>query len=373
MKIILFCLLLCPFAYALDEVIEKKVFELPSYTTTSGTDIPVKIGYETYGKLNEDKSNVILITHFFSGTSHAAGKNALGEVGYWDAIIGPGKAVDTSKYFVISSDTLVNVNVYDKSTVTTGPATINPKTKKPYGLTFPVVTIRDFVQVQRKLLDSLGIKKIHAVMGASGGSIQAVDWSVAYPDDVEKVIAVIGPGFSTPPFGIALVNMWVAPIRLDPLWKNGNYDPKNQPRKGMIESLKLIILSSMQFDWAKSIGGGFAKGEKPNTKFSDRFHIEAVFEQIAENRIRHMDANSLIYTAKAMQTYDVEDQIKNTKAEYLFIPVASDIIFPPFLFQESAKKVGDRAEVFVLDTKGGHYDGITQIHLAAGPIKKFLD
>ena len=117
-------------------LVEKRAFTLAHFTTESGASIPdVKVGWESYGKLNADKSNVILITHFFSGTSHAAGKYRESDVlaGYWDAIIGPGKAIDTNKYFVISADTLVNANWHSKDVITTGPASINPKTGKPYG------------------------------------------------------------------------------------------------------------------------------------------------------------------------------------------------------------------------------------------------
>ena len=145
-------------------LVEKQVFISEDFVTFGGETIPeVRVGWEAYGELNEEKDNVILITHFFSGTSHAAGRYQESDPmpGYWDAIIGPGKAIDTNKYYVISSDTLVNQSPYDPNVVTTGPASINPETGKPYGLDFPVVTIRDFVNVQKLLLDNLGIDKLH--------------------------------------------------------------------------------------------------------------------------------------------------------------------------------------------------------------------
>src|SRR6478609_3997067 len=135
------------FAQTGDLIVEKKTFELPSYTTVAGATIKsVKIGWEAAGTLNADKSNAILVTHFFSGTSHAFGKYAPGDAvpGYWDSIVGPGKAIDTNKYFVLSSDTLVNLNTGDPKTTTTGPASLNPDTGKPYGMSFPVVTFKDF-------------------------------------------------------------------------------------------------------------------------------------------------------------------------------------------------------------------------------------
>src|SRR5262245_21898197 len=158
---VLLLLALAP-AEAQDLITKKQTFELASFTTQSGRTLKnVKVGWESYGTLNADKSNAILICHFFSGNSHAAGKYAEAEkvAGYWDSIIGPGKAIDTNKYFVLSFHTLVNLTV-SAPTVTTGPASIDPDTGKPYGLTFPAVSIRDFIEVQKKLVDSLGIKKL---------------------------------------------------------------------------------------------------------------------------------------------------------------------------------------------------------------------
>jgi homoserine O-acetyltransferase/O-succinyltransferase len=140
-------------ADAYDGIVEKQVFQEPEYTTTGGETIKgVKVGWEGYGDLNEAKDNVILITHFFSGTSHAAGRYAEDDAGpgYWDYLIGAGKPIDTDRFYVISSDTLVNLNVGLPSVVTTGPASIDPDTGRPYGMDFPVVTIRDFVNVQRR-------------------------------------------------------------------------------------------------------------------------------------------------------------------------------------------------------------------------------
>ncbi len=167
-------------------IVEKKVFEMPSYTTLGGKVIKgVRIGWQSAGTLNADRSNAILITHFFSANSHAFGKYKPEDqaAGYWDAIIGPGKAIDTDKYFVLSSDTLVNLNMAG-GTVTTGPATINPDTGKPWGMDFPVVGIGDFVNVQKALVESLGIRKLHAVAGPSMGSLQAYDWAARYPEMV---------------------------------------------------------------------------------------------------------------------------------------------------------------------------------------------
>jgi homoserine O-acetyltransferase/O-succinyltransferase len=208
-----------------DLIVEKKTFELPSYTTVAGETIKSgKIGWEAAGTLNADKSNAILITHYFSGTSHAFGKYTAADqiAGYWDAIIGPGKAIDTNKYYVLSSDTLVNLNAKQSNVVTTGPASINPDTGKPYGMSFPVVSIKDFVRVQKALIDSLGIKKLKAVAGLSMGGLQAFEWAQSYPDSVERIIPVVATA-TAEPFLIAWMDLWAQPIRLDPKWNNGDY------------------------------------------------------------------------------------------------------------------------------------------------------
>src|SRR6516165_5700330 len=183
-----------PSAIAQDLIVEKKVFELPRFTTAANATIKnVRIGWEAAGALNADKSNAVLITHFFSGTSHAFGKYAAGDsaAGYWDSIIGPGKPIDTNKYYVVSSDTLVNLNANAPNVVTTGPATIDPDTGKPYGMRFPVVGIKDFVRVQKALIDSLGVRKLKAVVGASMGGFQAYEWAASYPEMVERIVPVV--------------------------------------------------------------------------------------------------------------------------------------------------------------------------------------
>src|SRR5690554_6071216 len=191
-------------------LVEKQAFVTTNFETFGGEVIPeVRVGWEAYGELNAAKDNVILITHFFSGNSHAAGKYAETDPmpGYWDAIIGPGKAIDTNRFYVISSDTLVNQEPHNPNVITTGPASINPATGKPYGLDFPVVTMRDFVNVQKRLLESLGIEKLHAVIGPSMGSLQALEWTVAYPDWVERLIHVIGMA-EADPWTIANLQQW---------------------------------------------------------------------------------------------------------------------------------------------------------------------
>src|SRR5262245_10266941 len=237
---------------------EKKFFTLPQYTTAGGKTIKsVRVGYETYGKLNAAGSNAVFIAHFFTGTSHAAGRYKADEkaAGYWDAIIGPGKAIDTDKYFVVSADALTNLNVKSPLVGTVGPATVNPDTGKPYGSSFPVVTMKDSVRVHKALVDSLGVKKLVAVAGASGGSIQAMEWGAEYPDFVERVIHVIGPGLDIHPYVIGLLDLWMMPIKLDPNWKGGDYYGGAEPNEGVAEALKTVTLTALHFGWAEQVRG----------------------------------------------------------------------------------------------------------------------
>jgi homoserine O-acetyltransferase len=160
-------------AQAFEGTVQKQVFSLPAYTTVNGRTIKeVRIGYETYGRLNQAHDNVILVNHFITGTSHAAGKYAAGDAasGYWDRIIGAGSAIDTERFFVIATDALANPNRASPTVTSTGPASTDPDTGKPYGMRFPVLAARDTVEVQRALLDSLGIQELYAVAGASAGA-----------------------------------------------------------------------------------------------------------------------------------------------------------------------------------------------------------
>lgn len=367
-------------AHAYDQLVEKQAFTLPSYTTTGGQTIKnVRIGYESYGKLNAAGDNVIFIAHFYSGNSHAAGKYKASDAapGYWNSIIGPGQAVDTDKYFVISADTLVNLNAKDPNTITTGPASINPDTGKPYAMSFPVVSARDFVHVHKALLDQLGVKKLHAVMGASGGSIQAFEWATQYPDFVDRIVPVISPGLSIHPYALALLDSWAMPIRLDANWQQGNYYGQAEPQAGLAESLKLVTLTARHFGWAqREFGYRWANAaHNPATAVDSRFLIEDALNKAGAARARSVDANSLLYTSKAYQLYNVEADAHKIRAKVLLIPAKSDLIFPPALSHHTAntlRALGKQVKVVEIDGDGGHLDGLSQVAQAGDSIRRFL-
>jgi homoserine O-acetyltransferase len=360
---------------------EKKFFTLPQYTTAGGKTIKnVRIGYETYGKLNAAGNNAIFVPHFFTGTSHAAGRYSADEktAGYWDAIIGPGKAIDTDRYFVLSADTLVNLNVKSKTVGTVGPATVNPDTGKVYGSSFPVVSYKDSVRVHKALLDSLGVKKLAAVAGASGGSLQAMEWAAEYPQLVDRVIHVIGPGLDIHPYVIGLLDLWMMPIKLDANWKGGDYFGGPEPAEGVAQSLKTITLTTLHHNWAEKVHGykWAAEGRNPHDAMGNLFAIEDSLYKTGVARAGAIDAAHLVWTAKANQLYNLDQEQSRIKAKVLFLPAKTDLIFPPELSRRWADKFkaqGNHVELYEIEGTSGHLDGIFSIGKVADRIKAFLE
>ena len=370
--------------FADDMIVEKKTFTMPSYTTVGGKTIKeVKVGWEAYGTLNADKSNAILVNHYFSGTSHAAGKYAATDKapGYWDYLIGPGKAVDTNKYYVIASDTLVNLNTGDPHVVTTGPASINPETGKPYAMSFPLVTVRDFVNVEKALVESLGIRKLHTVMGASMGGIQSYEWAASYPDMVERLVAVISAG-EADPWLVAWLNVWAAPILVDPKWNGGDYYGKEPPLAGLTQALKIVSLQANHWQWAeKNFGRAWAaEGKDPNAEYGNKYKIEAVLDAASEARAKISDANHFLYLVKANQTFatgDVAslDGIKKIKAKTLVLYSPTDEVFPQDWVKATItvlKAAGTPVESAEIAGAFGHLNGVLNLGPLGPQISAFL-
>ncbi len=372
-------------ATAWDGLVEKQVFELDEYTTVGGDTIaPVRIGWEAYGTLNEERDNVILITHFFSGTSHAAGRYAEDDAapGYWDAIIGPGKPLDTDEYYIIASDTLVNLNVHDPNVTTTGPATPNPETGEPWGTDFPLVTIRDFVEVQKALLESQGIERLHAVMGPSMGALQAYEWASTYPERVERLIPVIGGGVADP-WLLATLSAWAAPIRLDANWNEGDYYDSEPPLDGLREALKLVTLNANHWLWAnETFDRSWADEDADPTRELDaRYAIEQTLDDIAAARAELADANHLLYLVKANQSFiaghggSLEEGLGRIEAPTLILYSENDLVFAPEGVRQTAELIEDGGadvELVTLEGKRGHLDGILAIDQAGERIRAFL-
>lgn len=370
---------------AWDGLVEKRVFEMDEYTTVGGETIaPVTVGWEAYGTLNEAKDNAILITHFFSGTSHAAGRYAEDDAapGYWDAIIGPGKPLDTDEYYIIASDTLVNLNVHDPNVTTTGPASIDPETGEPWGLDFPVVTIRDFVEVQRALLESQGIERLHAVMGASMGALQAFEWASAYPERVDRLIPVIGGGVADP-WLLATLSAWAAPIRLDANWNDGDYYDGERPLDGLREALKLVTLNANHWQWANATFDRSWADEQadPARDLQARYAIEQTLDDLAASRAELADANHLLYLVRANQAFlaghgeSLAEGLAAIDAPTLMLYSENDLVFAPDGVRETAELIeaaGTPVELLPLEGNRGHLDGVVAIDQAGERLRDFL-
>ena len=227
----------------------KQSFEIPAFSFTCGRTLPVRLGYETYGTLNEAKDNAILVVHYFSASSHCCGKYQESDPlpGFWDGLIGPGKAVDTEKYFVVCADNLCNCGAKNPNVITTGPMTVNPETGKPYALDFPVPEVLDVVNTQKHLLEQLGITHLKAVMGPSFGAMTSWQWAVAYPDMMDAIIPVIGTPKLPVWGGFNPLQYAIKVAKIDPKFRRGNYyDQEEQPTDTLRLCLEMMNVAAFQ-------------------------------------------------------------------------------------------------------------------------------
>jgi homoserine O-acetyltransferase len=365
-------------------LVQKKTFRIADFATQSGRRIKeVRVGYETYGQLNASADNAILVCHYFSGNSHCAGRYHPDDPlpGYWDALIGPGKAIDTDRYFVVSSDTLCNVGAKDPMVITTGPASIDPDTGRPYGTSFPIVTNRDFVRVQKALLDHLGVKRLKCVAGPSMGAMQTFEWGAQYPEMVEKLIPAIGAGLHAEPYFIAQIDVWVLPILLDPNWKDGNYFGGPEPIEGLRKSLSVITLTSRAPGWAqRSFGRSWANpNADPLEAPENLYEVERFLDALAAERSRFAEAAHIVHLVRGCRIYDIAEggsSVKSIRAPTLLISVTSDRIMLPSYSRrayEELRAQGTPVQWAEIDTDGGHLDGLYEIQRVAPQIQRFLE
>lgn len=368
-------------------IIEKKSFASQDFMfEKAGVKMPVKIGYETYGTLNEKKDNCVLICHFFTGTSHAAGKYTPEDLlpGWWDAIVGHGKIIDTSKYFVLCSDSLSNINSNNPWVITTGPASINPATGKEYAMSFPIFTLKDVVRLQRELIHSLGIEKIRMVIGPSMGGLQALAWGRYFPEEVERIIAVASVPFITA-YNIMVPNqLGIEAIMLDPLWKGGNYYGGEPPNRGLLLAFKVLLMGTRTQQWAEASFGrkladpSFKEFENPCSSFSGKFLVEREVENIVLGRMQFFDANSYIYIAKTNTLYDLREGDESLEQALEKITPRTRIIIDDsdLLFTrpqaELARKLMPRCETFYYNSGNGHLSCIYETEHFGASVREFL-
>lgn len=365
-------------------LVPRRDFTFQGYTTRGGATLPaIRTGYQTAGTLNAAGDNAVLITHFFSGNSQAFGRNDPdGPPGWWDAVIGPGRPIDTDRYFVIAADSLVNLNAPDRHTVTTGPASVNPSTGRPWGMNFPVVSIRDFVEVQKRLLEHLGVKRLALVAGPSMGSLQVIEWAAAYPEMVERAMPVIGTG-EMDAWMLGWLDLWAAPIRTDPNWRGGDYytQGRDPPIRGLTEALKLVTLHSRDRGWAAAqFGRRPAEGQDPGRRIQDRYAIETWLEGAAAARARLSDANSFLYLVRANQLFLSEygstgEALARSRARWLVVPSRGDRVFPVEYSRElvaGLRAAGRAVREAELSGGLGHLEGVANIAQAGEAIRGFL-
>ena len=291
---------------------------------------PIIVPYETYGELNKEKSNTILIFHALTGDAHAAGYNNPEEKkpGWWDLMIGPGKPFDTDKYFVICS------NIIGGCKGATGPSSIDAKTGKPYGLTFPIITIKDIIIPQKKLLDHLGIETLFCVAGGSMGGMQALQWLVSYPD-MSKGAMLIATSPTHTAQAIAFNSVGRYSIIQDPNWNNGNYYDTEKPDKGlsiarMIGHITYLSEESMHEKFGRKIISG-KSAQSGIADFTKEFEVESYLQYQGESFIKRFDANSYLYITKAIDDFNITDgfenladALKNIKAKCFVMSFTSD-------------------------------------------------
>lgn len=371
----------------LDALVTKQRFEMASPYRTVGGDVieQVRVGYETVGRLSPERDNAILIPHYNTGTSHFAGRYRAGDLlpGYWDAIVGPGCPLDSERYFLIGVDSLCNVNAKDPDTVTTGPASIDPATGKPYGMRFPPVQIRDFVNVQKALMDHLGITRLKAVMGASMGSMQTFEWAAAFPEMVDRIVAVIPCAFLDDWTALKLRNMRQA-VMLDPNWRGGDYHGGPEPLAGLTLAVSMMTVASLSPEWAnKYYNRRWADPLKdPATDMAHDFAAAQWVDELVKSRIHLMDANNFLFLQRANELFTLggratlEEGLQLIKAKVLLLPSVSDHILPERQTRRTRdilKAQGNQVDYLELSGPFGHLNGVATIGQAGDLLRQFLD
>jgi homoserine O-acetyltransferase len=356
---------------------ETRTFTFHSLELESGEVLsPVTVAYETYGSLNARANNVVLLCHALSGDAHAAGVDrATGSPGWWDSMIGPGRAFDTEKYFIICS------NVLGGCKGTTGPSSIDPVTGRPYGPDFPVITIGDMVNAQARLLDHLGIERLLAVAGGSMGGMQALEWLVSRPGRVRSAIALATAARHSPQ-QIAFHEVGRQAIMADPNWKEGNYYGGSLPARGLAVARMLGHITYMSdLSMEEKFGRRFREDRRP-FKFAADFEVESYLHHRSSSFVERFDANSYLTITKAMDLYDagrgmpLADALSQVDARALVVAFKSDWLYPTYQSQEivrACKLAGLDATYCEVDSTYGHDAFLLEAEEETHLIRHFLE
>jgi len=365
-------------------VVETRYLDLPqALTLECGRELPqVRIAYETYGTLSPARDNVILVCHALSGDAHAAGisptpgaastrdgfraderdAGTASGLGWWDGMIGPGKAFDTDHFFVVSS------NLLGGCRGTTGPSSINPVTGRPYGSDFPVITVADMVRAEHALLQGLGIDRLAAVAGGSLGGMQALEWAVRFGDRVGAIIPIAST-HALQPQGVAWNAIARNAIAADPDWQAGHYYGTGRaPNAGMGIARMVGHITYLS---ATSLNGKFGR----RLQFADdiryrltepEFEVESYLRHQADSFVKRFDANTYLYTSRALTYFDLARQygggdltaaVQRVAARTLLIAFSSDWLYPPSDSETLAaalRAAGKEVELEVIEAPYGH-------------------
>jgi homoserine O-acetyltransferase len=362
---------------------------------------PVRIAYETYGTLSAGRDNVVLVCHALSGDAHAAGfastsaaastrdgfraderDGAIGRsLGWWDGMIGPGKAFDTDRFFVVST------NLLGGCRGTTGPSSTNPATGRPYGSDFPVITVADMVRAERAFLKEIGITRLAAVAGGSLGGMQALEWAVQYGDEVGAIIPIAST-HALQPQGLAWNAIARNAITADPDWQQGHYYGTGRaPTAGMGVARMVGHITYLS---ASSLNAKFGR----RLQFADdirylltepEFEVESYLRHQAEAFVKRFDANTYLYTSRALSYFDLARQhgggqltqaLRNLSARTLLIAFSSDWLYPPAGSEELAdalRAAGKDVELHVIDAPYGHDCFLLEEARQTPMIRQFLE
>lgn len=330
---------------------------------------PVQVAYETYGTLNEAKTNAILVVHAFSGDAHAAGVDAEGQKGWWDNQIGPGKGFDTNKYFVICS------NVLGGCKGSTGPSSINPSTGERYAMTFPVITIGDMVLLQKMLIDSLGITRMLSIAGGSMGGMQVLEWAVRFPEAVASAIPIASTARHSAQ-QIAFNEVARQAIMADPDWSDGDYYDKKPPGRGLAVARMVGHITYMSDE---SMRQKFGRRQKEENGI---FEVESYLRYRGSQFVDRFDANSYLFITKAMDMFDLGHGAQSlvpvlakSRTRYLIISFTSDWLYPSYQSLEivSALRRRNQDVAYIeLTSNYGHDAFLVEIDEQTELIRGFL-
>jgi homoserine O-acetyltransferase/O-succinyltransferase len=360
---------------------DKKFHRIGSFEPELGGYLEeVTLAYETWGELDSSGENAVLVVHALTGDSHCAGgiSEAYRRGGWWDEVVGPGRLVDTDEHFVVCS------NVLGGCSGSTGPVSIDPETDRPYGIRFPIITIRDIVRAQKRLLDDLGVRKLEVVIGGSIGGQQALEWAVEFPEFVEKAVPVAATG-ALGPQGLGMSEIGRRAIMADPDWQRGDYyGTGRSPEMGLsiARMAGMLTYQSAEGQWGR-FGREEATRPALHEEFGGRFEVESYLHYQGRDLTGRFDANSYLYLTRAMDLYDVgagyashEEAYERMEAEVLFVGISSDWLFPAREVRaaaELAKTSGAEAHYEEIESPNGHDAFLKdwdELRAAVGP---FLD